>query len=218
MGGRISFQRDEGDIHNGELRLERQIGSGQVTRVESLDHDHARILPHLPVELVPPHVQRHHPRRAMLQQAVREPAGGGADVEAILAGHVQAERRERTFQFVAPTADETRPGLQFDGGIARKLVSGLVAGWPATRTSPAKIRRCACSLLSASPRATTRLSRRSFTAASFRRHASGVKRGFGRRQGNGRKPQRMIEKGPELIGVGVGIGVGIGVERKKAWR
>ena len=50
--------------------------------VDPLQHGHARILPQAPVELPVGDVHAGHPGRARLQQAVREPAGRGADVQA----------------------------------------------------------------------------------------------------------------------------------------
>jgi hypothetical protein len=58
------------------------IGGRQVARVEFLPDDDARILADFPIELAVADIQRVNAGRAMLEQAIGEPARGRADVHA----------------------------------------------------------------------------------------------------------------------------------------
>ena len=88
-------ERDERDVDRRERGLERQVGRRDRARVGALDHVDARVVSKRPLELSVRDVERDHARGAALKQAVGEAAGRGADVEAVEAGHVEAERVER---------------------------------------------------------------------------------------------------------------------------
>jgi hypothetical protein len=66
-----------------------------MASVEVLDDEHARIVAQAPVELTVADVERHHARRAALEQDVGEAAGRGAHVERFAPGHRDSERVER---------------------------------------------------------------------------------------------------------------------------
>jgi hypothetical protein len=71
-------------------------------------------------------VQGDHARCAELQENVREPAGGGADVEAVAPGRVDAEGVERMRELLAATRDEARPSLDLELGRLVHLLAGLL--------------------------------------------------------------------------------------------
>ena len=75
-------QRDEADVEHDQVGRVGQLRRLQRAGVGALDHRHPRVLAQRPVELAVGDVERDDVLRARLQQAVREPAGRGADVEA----------------------------------------------------------------------------------------------------------------------------------------
>ena len=70
-------------------------------------------------------VERDHARGAELQENVREPAGGGADVEAVAPGRVDAEGVERVRELLAAARDEARAALDLELGRLVHLLAGL---------------------------------------------------------------------------------------------
>ena len=64
-------QRDERDVHGDEVETTRKVLAREVAGVDTLLHDHARVLAQPPVELSPAHVQRDDLRRTALQEHVR---------------------------------------------------------------------------------------------------------------------------------------------------
>ena len=112
------------------------------------------------MELAVADVERDHPGGARLQQAVGEAAGRGADVEAVLAGDVDAEGLERRASFSPPR--ETKRGPRSTSSSALSSTCSPALECPFTR--PARTSACACERLSASPRSTSSTSRR-FLAA-----------------------------------------------------
>ena len=87
---------DEGEVHDDDAveRL-RQLGRGQVAGVELLEIRHARIGAQLLVQLGRADIHAGHAHDAALQEAIREPTRGGADVEAVPAGDIDLEIRQR---------------------------------------------------------------------------------------------------------------------------
>ena len=73
-------QRDERDVARDEVGRVRKLG--QVARVHALEDGHARVVAQPRMQLAVADVERDHVRRAVLEQAVGEAAGGRADVEA----------------------------------------------------------------------------------------------------------------------------------------
>ena len=101
-------ERDERDVGGHQAGLERQLGGVEVAGVAALDHLDPRVVAQAPVELAAGDVERDHPRRAALEQAVGEAAGRSADVEAVAARRVDAERVERVRELDPAARDEGR--------------------------------------------------------------------------------------------------------------
>jgi len=78
------------------------------------------------VQLAVPHVERDHPPRAALEEAVGEPAGRGAEVEAVEAGGIDAERVEGVGELLAAARDEPGRALDLDHGVLRHLLPRLL--------------------------------------------------------------------------------------------
>ena len=76
-------------------------GCGAPRFVLRVEHDDARVMPEFPVELAVTDVHGIDLGGAVLQQAVGEPAGGGAGVERGHAGDVEAERGDGALQLLA---------------------------------------------------------------------------------------------------------------------
>src|SRR5207247_7614956 len=102
--GEHGSERDEGDVDGRQIGGLRQHGRRESTRVRALDHEHARILPELPRELPVADVERDHPPRATLEQAVGEAARRGAHVERYQVTRLEAEGIERTGELLAAPA------------------------------------------------------------------------------------------------------------------
>ncbi len=98
--------RDERDVADDEPGRERQLSD--LARVHALEDGHARIVPQPGVQLAVADVERDHPGRAALEEDVREPAGRGADVEAVATGRIDAEGVERVRELLAAARDEAR--------------------------------------------------------------------------------------------------------------
>ena len=123
-GGSASRKRDEGEVRHHEVN-----GLGQVealTGVDALHDAHALVVAELPVQLTLPHVDRVDARRAALQDAVGEAAGGRADVEHDHPRHVDAEVVERTLELLAAAGHEARPGFDRDDRVLRHRGRGAV--------------------------------------------------------------------------------------------
>jgi hypothetical protein len=90
--------------------------------------DHARVLPQFPCELPLPYIHGEDPGGPVLQQAVREAAGGRAQIERDQPGHVESKMDQGVFQLVPAAADVFFPGIEGErvGGFDR--VAGLACG------------------------------------------------------------------------------------------
>ena len=120
---------DERDVAGEERGRERQRRAGDLADVRALHDGHAGILAQAQVDLPVADVERADSRRAGLEQAVGEPARGGTDVEAVLPGHVHAERLERVRELLASAGDE--PGSRRDvelGAFVHLLARFRMAG------------------------------------------------------------------------------------------
>ena len=78
------------------------------------------------MELAVADVERDHARGAALEQAVGEAAGRRADVEAVPARRVDAERVERVRELLAAARDEPRRALDLELAPLVDLLPGLV--------------------------------------------------------------------------------------------
>ena len=110
----------------------------EIARVNAFAHHHARIVPQFPIELAVADVDGPHARRAALQQAIGESAGGAPDIEANSAGDIDAEMIERRRQLVrrrgsrracaAVTLTWLSLGTRSAGLVALLAVDEYVAG------------------------------------------------------------------------------------------
>ena len=148
---------DERDVADDELGRERQLG--ERAGVHALEHGHARIRAKTWVELPVADVDRDDPRRAGLEQAVREPARRRADVRAIAPGDV-ARRTRRARSGASPLRERRSAEAAPPRASASSATCSPGLLWP--RTRPASTSACACDRDSASPRSTSRTSRRFF--------------------------------------------------------
>ena len=103
----------------------RERKRAERARVRPLEHDHTGIAAQLRVELAVADVDRDDARGAALEQAVREAARRRADVEAVRAGHVEAEGVERVRELLAAAGDERRRPLDLELGVLVDLLAGL---------------------------------------------------------------------------------------------
>ena len=93
---------DERDVARDELGRERQ--RVEVARVRRARARRRGSSAQPRVELAVADVERDHPRRAALQQAVGEAAGRGAEVETVASRRIDAERVERVRELLARRA------------------------------------------------------------------------------------------------------------------
>src|SRR5207237_9685724 len=75
-------------------------------------------------------IYREYLLRAVLEQAIGEPAGGGAEVNGHGPFHLQLKVNQGVFQLVAAAADVFIPGLEFDPVVRADRVAGFVGGVP----------------------------------------------------------------------------------------
>ena len=66
--------------------------------------------------------------RAVLEEAVSEPAGGGAEVNGHALFHVQLKLMKSVFEFVAAAADVFFPGFEFDAVVGLDDVARFARG------------------------------------------------------------------------------------------
>ena len=103
-----------------------------MPRVHAFHHRHTRILSHPLVQLRAAHVERDHPPRSVLEQDVREPARGRADVDGVAAGRIHAELLQRVRELLPPARDESRRLEHLELGRLVHLLARLVeTGHPA---------------------------------------------------------------------------------------
>ena len=73
--------------------------------MEAFDIDYLIVVQQGLVELVAAHIYGKDPPCAVLERAIREPAGGSADIQDHLAGKIQLEGPDRLFEFEPSPAD-----------------------------------------------------------------------------------------------------------------
>ena len=93
---------DEREVHHDQVGPVLQGRGVQPPGVHPFHHDHAAILTQPPVELSVADVHAGHPGRPVLQQAVREPAGGGPQVQRAPALDLDVEALERPLELQPP--------------------------------------------------------------------------------------------------------------------
>ncbi len=102
-GGEHLGRGDKRNIQSHQVRGLGNLSGAKISGV-FLELNYARVLLHAPGHLLGRHVDRIDAARTMLQQAVGEAAGGGADIEASFARGVDAEILERAFQLESGAA------------------------------------------------------------------------------------------------------------------
>src|SRR6266542_580688 len=107
-GGEDEPERDEGEVPGDEVHPLAERRGVEEARVLPLAHDDARVAAELRVELPVPDVHREHPRRAALEEEVREAAGGGPEVGADLPARIDREGIERLLELEGPAGDVAR--------------------------------------------------------------------------------------------------------------
>ena len=124
--GQRRSQRDERQVRDDQVGHERQVRGFQVPDVRPLHHRDARVVADLPRELAVPHVDRHHPSGARLQQAVGEPARGRPGVEAIAVTGIDGEPIEGRPELLSPAGDvSTRRADHLHRGVVGDQRGGL---------------------------------------------------------------------------------------------
>src|SRR6476646_1211616 len=116
--------RDERDVADGELRSERELGQGAGVR--PLEDGDPRIAAQARVELAVADVDGNHARGTALQQDVGKATGRGADVDAVEARRIHAERVEAVRELLAATRDVRGRPVDRQLGVLVDLVAGLV--------------------------------------------------------------------------------------------
>jgi aminoglycoside 6'-N-acetyltransferase len=121
---------DKRDVADDELRRERQLVN--APRIRPFEDDDARVLADPRVQLAVANVQRDHACCAALEQNVGEAAGGGADVEAVPPGRIDAERVEGVGE-LGPAPRDVGLSLRHRQlrGLVHLLARFLVPGHPA---------------------------------------------------------------------------------------
>jgi hypothetical protein len=99
-----------------------------MARIGFFHDDHPAILPEFPGELPPADVHGKNFFGAVLQQAISESAGGGAQVESGDSSGLQMKMVEGVFQFVAAAADVFVAGLEDKLVIRLDGIAGFAGG------------------------------------------------------------------------------------------
>lgn len=117
-GGEGLGERDEGEVHDDE----RVVGAGEGVCGEGAGVDffevgHARVGAQFGVELPVADVNAVDVGGAVLEEAVGEAAGGGADVEGVKAGGVDVKVGEGVGEFFSAAADVARGCFDVQRGV-----------------------------------------------------------------------------------------------------
>ena len=128
-GRQDEAEGDERDVGDGEIGRFGQIAGLQMAGIAAIEDDDAGIGGQAGVELGFPDVDGVDLGGAVLEKAIGEPAGRGADVHADLVPGGQAgEAEERFFEFEAAAADETLGLADAEGAVGRIFMAGLEGG------------------------------------------------------------------------------------------
>jgi len=111
-------------VAHDELRRKRELGQG--SRVRSLEDGDSRVRPQSRMQLAVADVDRDHPCRPGLKQAVGEAARGRADIRAIASVDGHTKGIESMLQLLSTSRHEARWTLDVQFGGVVQLLSGLV--------------------------------------------------------------------------------------------
>ena len=122
-------QGDEGDIGDGQGGGLGEVAGFQVAGVAAVEDDDAGVGGESGVELAFADIDGEDLEGAMLEEAVREAARGGADVNADLAvGGEEGEAEEGLFELEAAAANEALGLADAQGAVRGILVAGFASG------------------------------------------------------------------------------------------
>ena len=128
-GGQDQRQRNKARIHDDESRLRGQMRGGEVAGVKPLQQCHTRVARDLRMRLSVADIDGRDLIRAARKQDVGEAAGGRPDVEANLAGGIDAERVQRGRQLHAAARHPWIRGLRLDLRIRQDPLRSLDDGF-----------------------------------------------------------------------------------------
>ncbi len=135
----------------------------QIACVGFLQKAKTGIVSQAEIHLAIASVDRNHLGGAMLQHAVAESAGRGADVKAHFAVEIDLPVLQSFFKFQAASADITEIVAKQSEGAAESMDAPAFSIFCSlTRTFPARMSACARSREGVRPRSTSNLSRRVF--------------------------------------------------------
>src|SRR6185312_9366197 len=118
--------RDETDVADSNIDGLAKIGELEIAGIEIFEQENARVAAQAPVYLASARIDRMNFGRAVLEQAIGEAAGGGADIGADSAGGIDGEALQRGFPLEAAAADVTKPAAHFDVSAGGNGTSGLI--------------------------------------------------------------------------------------------
>lgn len=118
---------DEGDVHGEEGDVGGQIAGIEEAGIGALHEDDARIVAERLGDLAITGVDGENTLGAVLQHAVGEAAGGGANVETEAPAQIDVPVSEGSFELESATADVAQIAAEeADGGIGGDRVAGLI--------------------------------------------------------------------------------------------
>ena len=130
-GRQDQAEGDERAIEDGQVEGVKAVAEGggdEFAGVDALEDADARVLAEFPGQLAAADVDGRHLGGAVLEEAVGEPAGRGADVEGSEAADLEGEGRQGGLELVAAAADVAVAGDQFDRVLGTDLAAGFVGG------------------------------------------------------------------------------------------
>ena len=118
-------QTDERHVDHDHLGRMGKLLFAQAAGVDALEHGHARILAQAPVELSVGDVHAGDMGRAGLEQAIREPSGGGAHVQAQATVDLDGEGCQGALELLAAARGVAPHGAHLDLDVGRHEHPGL---------------------------------------------------------------------------------------------
>jgi len=122
-------QRNERGVHGNELDRSAERFARELPGVGALENPHPGIAAQLKVQLAIAHIDGDHPAGSVLQKAIGESAGRGADVETIQPAGVKGEIGEGARELLASPGDEgTCPAAKAHRRVGRYPCPRLLDG------------------------------------------------------------------------------------------
>ncbi len=126
-------QGDERAIGDGEVEgqlVRGEVGGGQLPGIGPFEDGDAWVLAEFPGELAMADIDGMNGVGAVLEEAVGEPAGTGAEIEGAETGYRDGEVEEGVLEFMAAPGNEPFRGDQFQMGIGGGGIAGFAGGLP----------------------------------------------------------------------------------------